>query len=110
MFGKILFTQDYKVIIENASKRVETSLLGVHIVFEGNYIIVGEVVRVNESEIECLLQGEFINGKFVSGVLHMPNGNSKIRIIKKEEVFALVGAQEFDSKESIYIGKSILLL
>ena len=108
MFGKILFTQDFKVVVENASKKVETSLLGVHVVFEGVYKIVGEVTRITENEIECLLQGEFINGKFVSGILHMPNGSSKIRIIKKEEVFSLVGSQDFDSKDSIYIGKSTI--
>ena len=36
MFGNILSVYEHTVIIENLLKRVETSFLGVHLMFEEN--------------------------------------------------------------------------
>ena len=46
MFGRILSIHEYVVILENASKVVETSLVGVHIVFEEKYKIVAEITKI----------------------------------------------------------------
>ena len=34
MFGKILEVHEYNIRVENATHKVETGLIGVHIVFE----------------------------------------------------------------------------
>ena len=107
MFGRILLIHDFTVVIENISKKVETSLLGIHLVFDGTNKLVGEITKITDEVIECLLEGEFINNKFVSGVVHMPNGNSKIRIINRDEVLYLVGSQDFNDRNSLYVGKSV---
>ena len=108
MFGSILSIYEYTVIIENALKRVETSLLGVHIVFEDKYKIVAEITKINKDKIECVLVGEFENGVFVSGIVHKPTGKSTIRIVNKGEVIALLGNQDIDSKTDLYLGKSLI--
>lgn len=108
MFGKIISIQDFTVIIENLSKRVEASLIGAHIVFEDKNKIAAEVTKINRDSIECVLVGEFINNKFISGVSHKPRYNSTIRIVTKEEVFKLLGEQLVDSKNSLYVGKSTI--
>ena len=59
MFGKLLSVHEYEIKIENLSKKVETSLIGVHIVFEDQYKIVGEITRIDVNTIECVLVGEF---------------------------------------------------
>ena len=107
MFGKIISIHEYTVIVENLLKRVETSVLGMHVIFDGKYKVVGEITTINENTIECVLVGEFINNKFYGGMTHKPNGNASIRLVNKEEVFALVGNQIVDSKDDIYIGKSL---
>ena len=107
MFGKILSIYDYTIVIENLLNRVETTVVGMHVVFEDKYKVVGEITRVDKEIIECVLVGEFINNTFTSGITHKPSGSSSIRLVNKEEVFLLVGKQEFDSKESIYLGKSL---
>ena len=107
MFGKIISSHEYTVTIENTSGIVETSVLGMHVVFEGKYKVIGEITEIKEKTIECVLVGEFLDGKFLGGMTHKPSGNAKIRLVNRDEVFALVGEQSVDSKENIYIGKSL---
>lgn len=108
MFGKILDVHDYNVKIENLTKRVESSYLGVHIVFEEKFYLVGVITSMTLDAIECTLIGEFTNGKFNNGIIHKPSSSSLIRLINKEEVLLLVGSQELDSKDNLYIGKSLV--
>lgn len=108
MFGKIISIEDFTIKIENLSKRVEANLSGAHVVFEDKHKIAAEVTKISKDVIECILVGEFINNKFVSGVSHKPSYNATIRIVNKEEVFELLGEQLVDSKDSLYIGKSVI--
>jgi len=108
MFGRILDIHDYTVILENGLKRVDTSIIGVHIVFEKQYKVVAEIVSMTYDRIVCNLVGEFINNRFVSGVVHKPNSDASIRIVNRDEVIYLLGNQEIDSADSLYIGKSTI--
>ena len=108
MFGKILSVYEYTVIIENLLKRVETSFLGVHLIFEDKHKIVGEITKITNNSIECILVGEFENNIFSSGITHKPTGKAKIRLVNKDEVIILLGKQEVDSKTNLYIGKSLI--
>ena len=108
MFGKIISVYEYTVNIENLLKRVETSFLGVHIIFEDKHKIVGEITKITTDIIEVILVGEFVDNEFTSGITHKPSGKSTIRIVNKEEVVMLLGNQQIDSKTNIYIGKSLI--
>lgn len=109
MFGNIISVNEYEVQIENISKRVQSSLLNVHIIFESDKSkIVGEIVNITVDVIDVIISGEFINGNFVSGNIHMPNINGSIRLINREEVISLLGSQEIESKDNVYIGKSLI--
>ena len=108
MFGKIISIEDFTIKIENLSKRVEANLSGAHVVFEDKHKIAAEVTKISKDVIECILVGEFINNKFLSGVSHKPSYNATIRIVNKEEVFELLGEQLVDSKDSLYVGKSVI--
>ena len=107
MFGKILEVHEYNIRVENATHKVETGLIGVHIVFESQYKIVAEITKITSEYIECILVGEFTEAGFHSGITHKPLYNSLIRIVNKEEVAALVGSQEIDTAEHLYLGKSL---
>ena len=107
MFGKIISMFEYTIVIENLLKRVETGVLGMHVVFEDKYKLVAEITKITKEEIECVLVGEFIDDVFYNGMTHKPSGSSTIRLVNKEEVFKLVGSQDFDSKDNIYLGKSL---
>lgn len=107
MFGKILEVHEYNIRVENATHKVETGLIGVHIVFESQYKIVAEITKITSEYIECILVGEFTEGGFHSGITHKPLYNSLIRIVNKDEVACLVGSQEIDTAEHLYLGKSL---
>ena len=99
---------DNLINVENVSDKVETSLLGVHVIFEDKYTIVAEITKINNKIIECLIVGEFVNGKFQSGMTHKPKGSSKIRLISNKEVVSLVGDQSIDSENCLYLGRSLI--
>lgn len=107
MFGKILEVHEYNIRVENATHKVETGLIGVHIVFESQYKIVAEITKITSEYIECILVGEFTDVGFHSGITHKPLYNSLIRIVNKDEVACLVGSQEIDTAEHLYLGKSL---
>lgn len=108
MFGKIISIFEQNIILENLSKRVETTLVGVHIVFEDKHKVVAEITSITRDEISCILVGEFINNTFYSGVLNKPTADAKARIVNKEEVVELVGNQQIDTPTNLYIGKSLI--
>ncbi len=107
MFGRILEVTEDKIVIENISGRVESSILGVHLVFEDKYKILGEIAAIDSKTITCILVGEFVDGEYRSGLDHKISANSMIRAVKKEEVINLVGEQSIDTPNSLYIGKNI---
>ncbi len=106
MFGSIISINDKNVLIENLSNKVEASLLGVHIVFEEKHLIVGEIVNITKESIEVVLVGEFVDNIFHGGIIHRPSPFSLIRVINTEEVISLLGKQDIEGVDSIYIGKS----
>ncbi len=108
MFGNVISVFEYTVIVENLLKRVESSFLGVHVIFEDKHKIVGEITKITKEEIECVLVGEFENGQFVNGITHKPSSQAKIRVVNKDEVVLLLGNQSIDSKEDLYVGKSLI--
>lgn len=109
MFGNIISISDQTIIIENTKGRVETSLIGVHVVFEDKYKVVCEITSMNREVIECIMVGEFVNGNnFYSGVIHKPSSNSVVRIVNKDEVIVLLGNQGIDTPTDMYIGKSLV--
>ena len=66
MFGKIISIFEQNIKLENLSKRVETTLVGVHIVFEDKFKVVAEITSITRDEISCILVGEFINNVFMT--------------------------------------------
>ena len=57
MFGKIISIFEQNIKLENLSKRVETTLVGVHIVFEDKFKVVAEITSITRDEISCILVG-----------------------------------------------------
>ena len=108
MFGNIINVHEYTIVVENLLRKVAASFLGVHVIFEDNHKLVGEISKMTDKEIECTLIGEIENNVFITGLTHKPSVNTRIRVISKEEVILLVGKQNVDSPDSIYLGKSVI--
>ena len=67
-------------------------LLNMNLVFEENgKVILGEVEEIDGNQIKVNFLGEFINGKFYSGIIRKPSLSSSVRMINKDELGELVG-------------------
>lgn len=75
-------------------------LLNMNLMFEdGVKNILGEVEEVNNNQIKVNFLGEFIDGKFYSGIIRKPSLTANVRLINEQELKELVG--ENDDKSMI---------
>ena len=108
MFGKIIDIQDDYLLLENASHKLDANYLNFHVIFpENNRSVVGEIVNMNENTIKVVLVGEIRDNVFTPNVFRKPNFNSTPRVIYKSELELLLGSQDIDDYNNLYIGKSV---
>jgi len=93
MFGKILYISDNIAHVQNLAKgAITTDLMNLHVVFEsGEQRILGEITELNDEIIKIRFLGEYVQDRYVNGVLRKPLLSSQIRIINGNELMALVG-------------------
>jgi len=107
MFGKILYINDNIAHIENKGDNnldAQSDLMNMHVIFESNnQKILGEVTEFNQELIKVRFLGEFIDGKYVNGVLRKPVLTSQVRIINSDELKELVGSE---SESTFPLGKN----
>ncbi len=108
MFGNIISIIDENIVIENAAKKIESNLIGMHLIFEKEYKVVCEILSMTKDVINLVMIGEFVNDTFLSGIIHKPNYDASIRIINKSEAVILLGKQDVNDIDNIYIGKSLI--
>ena len=105
MFGKIVYISD-SIAHVKVGENVSTNLMNMHVIFEDkNKQILGEIVDISSEIIKINFLGEFVNGKFLGGVIRKPTFESKIRLIKPEELKLIIGD---DGPDTLMIGHSAL--
>ncbi|MFI3260122.1 MAG: ATP-binding protein [bacterium] len=102
MFGKILYMGANEAYVENKSTSdAAADMLNIHVIFENeNQRILGEIFELDKTIIKIRLLGEFLDNRYLNGVLSKPYLSSKIRIINSTELSLLVGQDD---------GKSLVL-
>ena len=72
--------------------------MNLNVIFEeGEQRILGEVFELGSDVVKIRFLGEYINGKYVNGVLRKPLLTSKIRMINQAELMELVGTYDESS-------------
>lgn len=85
---------------------INEDILNLNAVFEEeNKKILGEIEEIIDNNVKTTFLGEFVNGRFYSGIIRKPSLTSKIRLINQEELNELVGAND---KYSMPLGLSPL--
>ena len=107
MFGKIKYITEGEAHVESLlSSGQDADVMNTHVVFEApNQRILGEVEEVNDDTIKIRFLGEFINDRYISGVIRKPVLSSTIRLINTDELKELVGTY---NAETLQIGKSAI--
>ena len=60
-------------------------LLNMNVIFEdGTKKILGEVEEINGNQIKISFLGEFVNNKFLGGIIRKPSLTSRIRMINQQ--------------------------
>ena len=109
MFGKVISIDDKVAIVENLLKRIETSVINVHVIFEFNGAkTVGQIHGMDTETITINFIGEIDNNRLKIGVVKIPSVNSKIRLIYEQEVNYILGNQNIKDYDVTYIGKSTI--
>ena len=105
MFKEIVaISKNYAMVrIEGTTNE---DLLNINLVFEdGTKQILGEVEEVDNDQVKVNFLGEFIDGKFYSGIIRKPSLSSQVRMINQQELGELVGDND---KQSMILGLSPL--
>ena len=91
MFEKILsITKNYAIV--QISNNISDDILNYNVILEDKEKkILGEIDEVINNEAKISFLGEFIDGRFYSGIIRRPTLSSTIRIINKQELGELVG-------------------
>ena len=107
MFGKIKYITEGEAHVESLlNSGQDADVMNTHVVFEApNQRILGEVEEVNDDTIKIRFLGEFINDRYISGVIRKPVLSSTIRLINTDELKELVGTY---NAETLQIGKSAI--
>ena len=85
--------------------QINEDFLSYNVVFEDTKKILGEIEEITDNIVKISFLGEFINGKFYSGIIKKPSLTAKIRIINKDELSELVG---YNNPKAMMLGISPL--
>ncbi len=99
MVGKIVYINNNIAHIElDKNTPILDNLMNMHVVFEdGERKIVGEVEDLSKEELEVKFMGEFVDNKFIAGLIRKPSMNAKIRFITTDELALIIGERKDSS-------------
>ena len=110
MLGTIIGIEEDTVLVSiNVDLNKINNLVGFHVVMESDdYKIVGEVSHLKDNIAYVNLLGEFINDKFVFGIVHKPAFSSSVKIVSKERIPLIIGIDKYEENRHLYLGNSAL--
>lgn len=96
MLGTILEINDNNVSIKlSIDINEQPNLVNLHVVFEyQDKKIVGEIVKVTQTQMISSIVGEINDGHFTPGASTKPSFKSQVRLIRMDELELLLGKQE----------------
>lgn len=87
MLGKIVGIEENVVLLKLAIEIDKfENLINIHVIMDdGKRKVVGEIINIKDNIAYINLLGEFINDKFVFGVIVKPSFSSVVKLISKEK-------------------------
>lgn len=96
MLGSILEINDNNVLIKlSIDINEQPNLVNLHVVFEyQDKKIVGEIVKVTQTQMIASIVGEINQGSFTPGASSKPSFKSVVRLIQMDELELILGKQD----------------
>lgn len=107
--GKIIdISGNYVIVSVGFDVSRYGNLMNVHVVFDdsNNKKIVGEILKVTTTDLTVGIVGELLENVFIPGISVKPSFSSNVRIIRQDELTLVLGPQNVDDADHIYLGKS----
>ena len=108
MLGKIIGIEENTVLVQveiDLSKY--QSLINLYVVMEEqDKKVVGEITNIKDNIAYVNLLGEYINDKFVFGVITSPAFSSTVKLISKEKISSIISVDNYNETEDLYFGES----
>lgn len=97
----------------NASIKLGVSLLNMNNIInlyvyitDSDKKVVGEITDVKEDILIVHMLGEMKNDKFVFGMAKKPSFNSTVELVPEADVVKIIGMNNFNERDYLYIGES----
>ena len=105
MLGRVIRVLDNLIYVKlDIDIYNQDNLINKYVVFEGNNILAGEVINIDDNTLIISLLGEFVNNDFIYGNVNKPSFNSKVRLMNNEDLKTLY---KNSFVNSINVGKSV---
>ncbi len=85
---------------------ITEDILNFNVIFEdADKRILGEIESIDDNVAKITFLGEYVNGRFLSGIIRKPSLSAKVRMINEDELKEIVGAND---DKSMILGLSPL--
>lgn len=106
MLGKIIGIEENLVFVEMSESRSQKDVMNRHVILDDGRQVVGEIIDVKDGLAHIMLLGEFINDRFVFGVIKKPSLQATVSFVAKEKVEQIIGLPDYEESKDLYIGES----
>ena len=108
MLGNIIAIEENIVSIKlNIDLSKFQSLINLHVVLqESDRTVVGEIIDIKDGIAYINLLGEFINNKFVYGIIKKPGFSATVKLVSREKIPSIISIDDYNEERDLYIGES----
>ncbi len=110
MLGTILSIDEDSVFVKiNVNLDDFQSIVNCYVLMQDEEkMIVGEIVKLKDGIAEVKLIGEFIDNKFIGGIMRKPSFSASVRLISKEKMPMILSVPNYNERLDVYIGESAI--
>ena len=110
MIGNIIAIDKNEVYVKlTASALQEKSLIHRYVSMkQENRDIAGEIINVKDGIADINLVGEFVDGKFVFGVISKPSASAQVTLVDESRVLDIISVVDYKEEKDLLIGKSAI--
>ncbi len=110
MLGKIIGIENGMVLLklETDPEKMQ-NIVNLYVIMEDDdKRIIGEITGLNENIAKISMIGEIVDDRFVSGIISSISFGARVRLISKEKISILMGTDDYDPREKLYLGESAI--
>lgn len=106
MLGEIIGIEENLVLVKINSLNEKKDIMNMHVIIDDGRQVVGEIVDIKDNVAYIMLLGEFVQDKFIFGVIKKPSFQAKISFVPEDKIESIIGITDYQEDRDLYIGTS----